>query len=106
MKVYNEPKHIELVEGDSTEIECDFVNHHSDVTVTWYKDENLIKSAGASLSLENVNPGDTGKYKCKVQNKLQTVFSPNFELQVYRSAELIVTPSGITNLLDGMTRQK
>ena len=106
MKVYNEPKQIELVEGDSTELECEIENHHSDLTVTWYKDGNLIKSDGASLSLENVNTGDTGNYKCKVQNKLESVFSPNFELQIYKSTELILTPSGITNLLEGMTRQK
>ena len=105
-QVYNEPKLVELTEGDSTEIECEFENHNSDVTVSWFKDDNLIKSDGASLSLENVNTGDTGNYKCKVQNKLQAVFSSNFELQIYKSTELIITPSGITNLLEGMTRQK
>ena len=106
LKVYNEPKIMELVEGDSTKIDCSFEKHQSDLTVTWYKDEKLIKSDGTSLSLENVNVGDAANYKCKVQSKLQTVFSPNFELQVYKSTELMITPSGITNLLEGMTRQR
>ena len=64
-------KSVERSVGSDLELECS-VTGYPTPTIQWYKDDQLYQTAGARLSLTDLQTRDSGAFSCVAQNMIGT----------------------------------